>query len=241
MFDLAARAIAALGFPHPLHHAGSHPAPEALLAEHDLVIFDFGLDPAAQPVPTIARVTDWPRDLRYQLGEVAKSLEAVAEFTAAHPARVPDILVVNANHHIFRAFCGQFLLLSETPYATHVRKGRPRLGAERLYRSHSWKFVEDDMRSFFGYGAWENTIPAITLGQSIDFTSAGQSARYKDGNWGAMDFTGTWIEGHQAAILFTPPPLVGQTSVCAPTSVGAPAEGRSLGEPDVHPSPAPGT
>ena len=61
------------------------------------------------------------------------------------------------------------------------------------------------MRSFFGYGSWENTVPRITLGQSIDFTSTGQSSRYKDGNWGAMDFSGTWIEGHSAAILFVPP------------------------------------
>jgi len=204
MYALVERAIQELGFTQPLLHAGTRPA-AADLIRNDLVMFDFGLDPAAQPIAEVQRVTDWPRELRYGLGDVARSLEAAAEYAAAKPPRVPDFLVINANHHIFRQFCTQFLLLSETPYATHVRKGRPRLGDERLYRSNAWKYVEDDLRSFFGYGTWENTVPAIALGQAIDFTSAGESSRYKDGNWGAMDFTGTWIEGYNADILFAPP------------------------------------
>lgn len=205
MFSLADRCIDELGFTHPLFNAGVTPAPELLLADYDLLIFDFGLDPDALKLDNVARVTDWPRDLRYRLGDVAKSLEACALLADSHRAHVPDFLVINANHHIFRQFAGQFLLLSETPYATHVRKGRPRIGDERLYRGHTWKYVEDDMRSFFGYGTWENTVPRVTLREAIDFTSVGQSSRYKDGNWGAMDFSGTWIEGHSAAILFAPP------------------------------------
>ena len=208
MFRLAARCIAELGFTHPLFDAGVATAPEILLANYDLLIFDFGLDPSNLKTTSVARVTDWPRDQRYHLGDVAKCLEACAERADTHRSHIPDFLVVNANHHIFRQFCGQFLLLSETPFATHVRKGRPRIGDERLYRSHLWKYVEDEMRSFFGYGTWENAVPRITLGQSIDFTSAGRSSPYKDGNWGAMDFTGTWIEGHTAAILFAPPERV---------------------------------
>jgi hypothetical protein len=207
MLSLAARCIGELGFTHPLFDAGVASPPDALL-NYDLLLFDFGLDSITLPSTAIARVTDWPRELRYRLGDVAKCLEACALLSDSHRAHIPDFLVVNANHHIFRAFAGQFLLLSETPFATHVRKGRPRIGDERLYRGHTWKFVEDDMRSFFGYGAWENSVPRVVLGQSIDFTSTGQSSRYKDGNWGAMDFTGTWIEGHTAAILFAPPERV---------------------------------
>uniref|UniRef100_Q02BJ9 Uncharacterized protein n=1 Tax=Solibacter usitatus (strain Ellin6076) TaxID=234267 RepID=Q02BJ9_SOLUE len=205
MRGLSTRAIAGLGFSEPLFDAGVAAAPETLLAGYDLLLFDFGLDPAAQPLDTVARVTDWPRELRYRLGDAAKLLEACALLAGQNGSRSPDFLTINANHHIFRQFAGQFLLMPETPYATHVRKGRPRVGEERLYRGHTWKYVEDDMRSFFGYGKWENTIPRITAGDSIDFTSTGQSSRCKDGNWGAMDFTGTWIEGHRASILFAPP------------------------------------
>ncbi len=208
MFALAARCIAELGFTHPLFDADLASDPEPLLANYDLLIFDFGLDPEGLQGSAAARVTDWPRELRYRLGDVAKLLEGCAERADSHRDHIPDFVVINANHHIFRQFAGQFLLLSETPYATHVRKGRPRTGEERLYRSHLWKYVEDEMRSFFGYGTWENSVPRITLGQSIDFTSAGQSSRYKDGNWGAMDFSGTWMEGHTAAILFAPPQSV---------------------------------
>jgi hypothetical protein len=205
MRSLATHCVSGLGFTQPLFDAGTASKPGELLAQYELLIFDFGLDPDELKVPCVARVTDWPREARYRLGDVAKCLEACAESAGAHPGHIPDFVVINANHHIFRQFVGQFLMLSETPYATHVRKGRPRVGDERLYRSHAWKYVEDEMRSFFGYGSWENSIPQIVLGESIDFTSTGQSSRYKDGNWGAMDFTGTWIEGHTAALLFRPP------------------------------------
>ena len=208
MLKLAARCVAELGFTQSLFDAGVDSDPAVLLGNYDLLVFDFGLDPDGLKIADVARVTDWPREQRYRLGGVAKCLEACAEYADSHRSHLPDFVVINANHHIFRQFAGQFLLLSETPYATHVRKGRPRIGDERLYRSHTWKYVEDEMRSFFGYGSWENTVPRIALGQSIDFTSTGQSSRYKDGNWGAMDFSGTWIEGHSAAFLFTPPERV---------------------------------
>ncbi|HEY1496639.1 MAG TPA: hypothetical protein VGF49_18925, partial [Candidatus Solibacter sp.] len=208
MFSLAARCIAELGFTHPLFDAGTAAPPDLLLADYDLLLFDFGLDSDTQHGAPVARVTDWPRELRYRLGDVAKCLEGCALLADARRGHVPEFLVVNANRHVFQKFAGQFLLLSETPFATHVRKGRPRLGEERLYRSHAWKYVEDEMRSYFGYGTWENTVPRVAPGVSIDFASTGQSSRCKEGNWGAMDFSGTWIEGHTASILFAPPERV---------------------------------
>jgi hypothetical protein len=119
---------------------------------------------------------------------------------------LPEFIVINANHHIFRRFTDQFLLATDTPFATHVRKGRPRVGDDRLYRSAKWKYIEDDMRSFFGYDTEDHSIPPIAVGDTIDLTSAGRSTPYKDGHWGAMDFTGTWTDGDRAALVFMPPP-----------------------------------
>jgi|SRR5271157_2752453 len=221
MLALATRCIAEMGFETPLAYAaallksgpppdGATPIeatalPEALLADYDLLIFDISLDRAALGGKPVERVTDWPRHLRYSLGAVARCLEACAERAGTGGARVPDFLAINANHHTFRNFVGQFLLLTETPYATHVRKGRPRLGEERLYRSNAWKYAEDGLRAFFGYGVEDDTVPRVALGEPIDFTSAGQPARFKDGHWGATDYTGTWTDGERATIAFQPP------------------------------------
>jgi hypothetical protein len=180
--------------------------PDALLANCDLLIFDFSLDDECLTGAPAERVTDWPRHLRHSLGAVARCLEACAGRAGAGGARVPDFLVINANHHVFRNFAGQFLLLTETPYATHVRKGRPRLGEECLYRSNAWKYTEDDLRSFFGYDVEDDSVPPAALDESIDLTSAGRPARFKDGHWGATDYTGSWTDGHRAAFVFQPPP-----------------------------------
>jgi len=221
LLSLVARCVAEMGFTAPLAYAPalltSGPPPEgarsieaaslpdALLAGYDLVILDFSLDAASLGGKQVERVTDWPRDLRYSLGAVARLLRATAERAGAGLTRVPDFLAVNANHHVFRNFAGQFLLLTETPYATHVRKGRPRLGDERLLPSQAWKFTEDDLRAFFGYDVEDGSVPPVVLGQEVDFTSAGHPARYKDGHWGATDYTGSWTDGDRATFVFQPP------------------------------------
>ncbi|MGA2198157.1 MAG: hypothetical protein ABSH40_23020, partial [Bryobacteraceae bacterium] len=228
MLALVAQCVAELRFAKPLHYVAdllsAGPAPaiakaitaanlpegcsleEFLLTNFDVPLFDFGLDQTGLNLGKIDRVTDWPRDLRYSLGAVARFLERCAERSDALPSPIPDFLVINANHHTFRRFTDQFLLASDTPFATHVRKGRPRLGEERLYRSHNWKCTEDAMRSFFGYDAADDSIFPIAMGDTIDFTSAGRSTPYKDGHWGAMDSTGTWTDGYRAALLFAPTP-----------------------------------
>jgi hypothetical protein len=61
------------------------------------------------------------------------------------------------------------------------------------------------MRSFFGYDNEDYSVQPVTAGDTIDFTSEGHSSRYKDGHWGVMDFSGTWTDGHRAALLFEPP------------------------------------
>jgi hypothetical protein len=218
MLELAAQCIREMKFLQPLHYAadeGPLPlvaarfgvrtlwSPSYLVANYDLLIFDFGLDKTGLNLDKVERVTDWPRELRYSLGKVAGLLERCAEQT---PEATPDFLVLNANHHIFSQFVAQFLIAADTPYPTHVRKGRARVGEERLYRGASWKYAEDLMRSFFAYGEEDQTLATAGPGHTIDMTSAGKSARYKDGNWGAMDFTGSWIEGRSAALLFAPPP-----------------------------------
>lgn len=151
----------------------------------------------------ITRVTDWPRAQRYSLGAVARCLEACA---TQNGENAPDFLVLNANHHVFQQFVGQFLIATDTPFPTHVRKGRPRTGVSRLYRASAWKYNEDLMRSFFAYEEQDHSLVTVGPGHTIDFTSEGRAARYKDGHWGSMDYSGTWFDGYKAAILFAPAP-----------------------------------
>jgi hypothetical protein len=231
MLELASGVVASMGFEHPLHYiadlltsgeapsgavpirladaAGNGSRIDDLLANYSPLIFDFGLDPTGLDLGTVARVTDWPRELRYSLGAVARLMEACAEQSDSFRGQcghVPDFLVLNANHYIFQRFAQQFLLSTETPYPLHVRKGRPRVGEERLYRGSAWKYDEDLLRSFFAYDELDHSLASVTPDHSVDFTSQGNSARYKDGHWGAMDFTGTWTDGSPAAIVFAPSP-----------------------------------
>ena len=230
MLQLTARCVHELGFEQPLHYAGellssgvaSQPATavrtadvpkdkslyDYLLENYDLLIFDFGLDRTGLNLGRVNRVTDWPKHLRFSLGAVARCLENCAEAAQTLPPErkhTPEFLVLNANHHVFQQFVGQFLLAADTPYNTHVRKGRPRTGEERLYRSHAWKCTEECLTSFFGYDNTGCSPVAAAPGHSIDLTSSSQSGRYKDGNWGATDFTGTWTDGACASLVFAPP------------------------------------
>jgi hypothetical protein len=228
MLALVVRCVAELGFTKPMHYvadllsAGVAPAiakpitsanlppgcslEEFLLTNFDVPIFDMGLDQTGLNLGKIDRVTDWPRDLRYSLGAVARFLVRCVDRADALRGDLPEFVVINANHHIFRRFTDQFLLATDTPFATHVRKGRPRVGDDRLYLSAKWKYIENDMRSFFGYDTEDDSICPVALGDTIDFTSAGRSTRYKDGHWGLMDSTGTWTDGYRAALVFAPPP-----------------------------------
>jgi hypothetical protein len=232
LLSLAARCVAELGFETPLAYvpgllqggpppggegaSACQPAaglPGPLLANYDLLIFDLSLDPASLGGKPVGRVTDWPRHLRFSLGAVARALAACAALAGAGGTRVPDFLVINANHHTFRDFVNQFLLLTFTPFATHVRKGRPRLGEERRRRSSGWKNTEDALRSFFGYDVEDESAPPVALDQSIDFTSAGHPARFLDGHWGITDYSGTWTDGDRAIVLFQPPQTAGDAIV----------------------------
>jgi acyl dehydratase len=227
MLALATQCVAELGFTEPLAYvacllsAGDAPAiarpitsanlpkgcslEEFLLTNFDAPVFDFGLDQTGLNLGKVERVTDWPRDLRHSLGTVARFLERCVERSDALRGPTPEFIVINANHHLFRRYTDQFLLASDTPFATHVRKGRPRVGDDRLYGSAKWQYTEDGMRSFFGYDNEDYSVQPVTAGDTIDFTSEGHSARYKDGHWGVMDFSGTWTDGHRAALLFEPP------------------------------------
>jgi hypothetical protein len=225
MLELTARCIAEMGFCRKLHYVAellSTTGPDSatairatdipngasleddLLASYDLLIFDFGLDPAGLGLGEIARVTDWPREQRYSLGAVARCLEGCA--LSGPGSDAPDFLVLNANHHVFQQFAGQFLIATDTPYPTHVRKGRARASGDRLYGSANWKYTRDLLCSFFAYDHDDHSLRTVSAGDSIDFTSEGHSAPYKDGHWGAMDYTGTWIDGYKVAILFAPSP-----------------------------------
>lgn len=206
MLHLVVRSIAELGFTQPLRYGAAGTAD--LLSGYTLLIFDFGLDPNGLNLSAEPRVSDWPRELRYSLGNTARLLETCVEECQAlweSQTQIPEFLVLNAQHHVFKKFVEQFLVTPETPYNTHVRKGWPRVGDERLYRSHAWKNTEECMRSFFGYETAESESDHLNASQTIDLTSLARSAAHKDGNWGLMDLTGTWTDGSDASILFSPP------------------------------------
>jgi len=211
MLDMIARCLGEMRFSEPLNYVSdllsARAAPDSTVAmegngvaKFNAIIFDFGLDPAGLDVGAVRRITDWPRDLRYSLGAVARFLEACAlqEDTAA------DFLVLNANHYIFKSFVEQLLLSTETPYPIHVRKGRARKSEERDYRGAGWKYNVDLLCSYFAYDELDHSVATVGPGHAIDFTSEGHPARYKDGHWGAMGYSGTWTDGHTAAILFAP-------------------------------------
>ena len=222
MLGLIAQSLAEMGFTEPLRYASdlltaghapgsaeAIPTVDRSLASYTPIIFDFGLDRTCLTVDEVRRVTDWPRELRYSLGAVARLLENCAErFAELSRERIPDFLILNANHYVFQRFVGQLLLSTETPYPLHVRKGRPRVGDERRYRGSDWKYTEDELRSYFAYAETDLSIPSISPGHAIDFTSEGHSSRYKDGHWGSMDYSGTWTDGYTCAILFAPPAAI---------------------------------
>ena len=59
------------------------------------------------------------------------------------------------------------------------------------------------MQSFFGYDLQDGSVAPLAPGDSIDFTSLASSSRYKDGSWGVVDHTGTWIDGPEAVVLLS--------------------------------------
>jgi hypothetical protein len=225
MLALLGTAIAQMGFAQPLSYlsdlltAGAVPDAAGvrpvglgegmeryadLAANFDLLVFDFGLDRTGTGLPArIARVTDWPRSLRYSLGAVARCLRDCAEEIGARGARGPDFLVLNANHYVFDQFASRFLLLAQTPFHTRARKGRARSAEERLYRSPASKYTEESLRAFFGYDLEEDRVPVVAAGQTVDLTACGNASPYKDGNWGMIDTNGAWTDGSRAVVLFS--------------------------------------
>jgi hypothetical protein len=181
----------------------------SLVATHDVLIVDLGLDAAALTRPS-ARITDWPRALRYRIGAVAELLEACTEqcheLFAGSPERAPDFVVVNANPWVFHSFVSQFLFTTQTPYNIQVRKGRPRLGSDRLYRSHRWKTTEEELSALFGYRVRDSDLPVARPGTTIELTTSGGGRICTDGHWGDTRDDGTWIDGPRAELLFTVDP-----------------------------------
>ena len=111
--------------------------------------------------------------------------------------------MVNANHHIFRRLRAISPALRDS-----VRDARAQgPAADRRRAPLPLPRLEISSKTTCG----RSSATAIGRIRSRDhagtgdrFHSGGQSSRYKDGNWGAMDFTGTWIEGHPRH-LFQPP------------------------------------
>src|SRR5688572_11914395 len=225
MLELLAAAVRELGFLNPLHSVSRIGLPELkvngaipvsydsrtelldALSDYDLVLFDLGLDAGSHEAPQIRRprATDWPRAARYGIGRVARLIQDFAEHSEERwlsRKRITEVLILNGNHHIFSSFIGRFLLTVNTPYSTRTRKGRPRVGSERVYRSAGWKNIEDQMRAVFGLDHDQYRAVPVEPGVVIDFTCFGHAAAYQDGHWGAIDGWGCWTDGSWAEIVF---------------------------------------
>jgi len=145
MLALVVRCIAELGFTNPLHYvadlltAGDAPAiaqpitsanlppgcslEEFLLTNFDVPLFDLGLDQTGLNLGKIDRVTDWPRDLRYSLGAVARFLVRCVDRGDALRGDLPEFIVITpitTSSGVHRPVSAGY----DTPFATHVRKGR---------------------------------------------------------------------------------------------------------------------
>lgn len=245
MLHLLSTCIRDMGFERQLSHVpellveagedtGSTPLSESApgkradaLMDYDLVIFDLGLDSKSAGRHDPQRVTDFPRPHRYSIGRVARLIREFAERSdelARHGKAAPDVLVINANHHIPNQFVSRFLLAVTTPYTTRTRKGRARVGNEKLYRSAAWKNIEDQMRTWFGYGEEEYLPAPAEPGLVIDLTAAGHASLYKDGHWGAIDPWGCWTDGPWVEIVF-PAPRIFSGDLLAFIKVAAVYEG----------------
>jgi hypothetical protein len=243
MLELLAAAIPELGFLNPLHYVSEILPPgvtvkgatpisygnrkELLdaLADYHLVLFDLGLDPASYEVPQKrSRLNEWPRAARYSIGRVARLIQAFAENSEESwlsRKRVTEVLILNGNHHIFSSFIGRFLLTVNTPYTTRTRKGRPRVGSEKVYRSAASKANEDYMRAFFGWDHDQYPPVPVKPGTVLDFTCFGHAAAYQDGHWGFVDAWGCWTDGGCVEILFSVSPSVNEDLLMSLTLTGA--------------------
>ena len=222
LLRLLTNAVGEIGFRNPLHYVpdvlgkevdGAVPitvqGDDALLAdalsEHDLVLFDLGLDWEGDGFPDQpARISDWPRKDRYRIGRVIRLIRCVAEVSDDRSRvgnRSTEVLLINANHHILHHFVSQFLMAVETPYNTRTMKGRPRVGVEKRYRSAAWKASENRMRELFGYDSGGNAPAVVKPGTVIDFSATGKASAYKDGHWGAMEVAGCWTDGTGVEIV----------------------------------------
>jgi hypothetical protein len=224
MLRLLSRCVREMGFAEALHYvpallATERPPEDSVplvcpggielvdaLSEFTLVLFDLGLDASTVNIPDkVLRITDWPRTARYSIGRVLRLIQRFAEGSEVRwlsNKRIAEILVLNGNRHIFSAFIERFLMAVCTPYTTRVRKGRPRVGSETLYRSAAWKDIEAQLRAVFGLDHDQYSASSVKPGFAIDLTSSGHSDAYKDGHWGAIDGWGCWTDGPWVEIVF---------------------------------------
>ena len=73
------------------------------------------------------------RGMSHGISINAKLVSAGFPRGQSQPSSLRSIRVAVSAHH-------------QTPYNTRVRKGRARVGDERLYRSHRWKLTEETIR-----------------------------------------------------------------------------------------------
>jgi len=101
------------------------------MTDFDVPLFDFGLDQTGLNPGKIDRVTDWPRDLRYSLGAVARFLVRCVDRGDALRGDLPEFIVINANTTSsgVSPTSSCWLPIRRSPPCS---KGRPRVGDDRL-------------------------------------------------------------------------------------------------------------
>ena len=144
---------------------------------------------------TVARVTDWPRELALQPGSsgaLSGSMRRTKRrLSANRAAESRTFWFSTPNHYVFQRFHRAVSALHRDaiPMCMCGKAGREWARTAAIEAS-VWKYNEDLLRSFFAYDQEDHSLVTVVPEHAVDLTSEGRSARYKDGHWGAMDYTG---------------------------------------------------
>ena len=181
----------------------------SLITNHDVPIFDFGLDAARLPSSKVLRVTDWPpepalspgrnrsmfgilrRGMSHGISIDAKLVSAGLPRGQSQPSFVRSIRVAVSAHH-------QDTL--QHPRAQRTARG---LATSACIARTAGGSPRRRCNLSLGTTCRTGRSAPLAPGDSIDFTSLASSSRYKDGSWGVVDDTGTWIDGPDAAVLLS--------------------------------------
>jgi len=200
------------------------------LTNFEVPLFDLGLDQTGLNLGKIDRVTDCRR-FRYSLEQWARFLVEMRRPRDALRGDLREFVVINANPHVFRPLHRPFLLATDTPSATHVRK-RPAASGRRPSLTSRLSGSNIENRKHCVRSSWAMTpraVPFLAVGDIIDLTSAGGLPVTKDGQLGPDGLHRNLTDGYRAAAVFRAARLLVKelTRLCALSMDGLHRSGRA--------------